>query len=58
LNVVQDVFTRYAWLGEVAVVIAFLGFVALVVQLALEWRSPRWARAARLPLEDLEEVRR
>lgn len=53
---VQDVFTRYAWLGEVAVVIAFLGFVALLAQLALERRSPRWAQAARLPLDEAEEV--
>lgn len=55
---VQDVFREFAWLGEVAVVIAFLGFVALLVQLVIERNSPRWAQAARLPLDEAKEVSR
>jgi hypothetical protein len=56
--VIQDVFASYAWLGEVAVVVAFLGFSALLVQMVLERHSPRWAQAARLPLDDSSEVTR
>lgn len=55
---VQDVFANYAWLGEVAVVTAFLGFVALLLQMVVERHSPRWAQAARLPLDDTDEVTR
>jgi hypothetical protein len=58
VDVVQEVFARYAWLGEAAVVVAFLGFLALLLQLVLERRSPRWAHVARLPLDDAREVRR
>lgn len=55
---IQDVFAGYAWLGQVAVVVAFLGFSALLAQLVLERRSPRWREAARLPLDDSTEVTR
>lgn len=56
---VQDVFARFAWLGEVAVVVAFLGFLALLLQMVVERNSPRWAQAARLPLDDdTDEVTR
>jgi hypothetical protein len=57
--VVQDVFARFAWLGEVAIVVAFLGFLALLLQMVVERNSPRWAQAARLPLDDdTDEVTR
>lgn len=55
---IQDVFAGYAWLGEVAVVIAFLGFLALIAQMFFERHSPRWKQAARLPLEEADEVTR
>jgi len=58
LNVIQDVFASYAWLGQLAVVVAFLGFLALLAQMVLERRSPRWAQAAQLPLEEADEVTR
>lgn len=47
-----DLFSQYAAVGQVALVVACLGFLALLLQLVLERRSPRWARAAQLPLED------
>lgn len=53
---VQEVFRQYSWVGEAAVVIAFLGFLALILQMVIERRSPRWAEAARLPLDDAAEA--
>lgn len=51
---IQDLFAGYTWLGEVAVVVAFLGFLALLAQMVLERESPRWAEAAQLPLQEDE----
>ncbi len=48
----HELFARYAHFGEVALVVAVLGFGALLAQLLLEARSGRWLAAARLPLED------
>lgn len=47
-----ELFREYAWLGQGALVVAVLGFAALLLQLVVERRSPRWGAAARLPLED------
>jgi cbb3-type cytochrome oxidase subunit 3 len=50
--VIQEVFTRYAFLGELALVIAFMAFAGVLLHLFLERKSPRWHHDARLPLDD------
>lgn len=54
----HELFARYAFFGEMALVVAVLGFAGLLVQLALEGRSRRWIAAANLPLEDDADARR
>lgn len=53
---IQEVFTRYAFLGEVALVIAFAAFMGILLHLFLERRSPRWKHDAALPLEEAPTV--
>ena len=54
----HELFARFSFFGEMALVVAVLGFAALLVQLVLEARSPRWLAAARLPFEDDAAARR
>ncbi|MBX3468402.1 MAG: hypothetical protein KF878_16135 [Planctomycetes bacterium] len=53
---IKELFKEYAWLGEVALVVAFTAFVLILVQMFLERRSPRWRHDARLPLEEAPPV--
>jgi hypothetical protein len=55
--VVKELFVEYAVFGEVALVLATLTFAGLLMQLWLDRGSPRWADAARLPLDDDDRAR-
>jgi len=56
--VAHELFARFSLFGEIALVVAVLGFAALLLQLVVEGRSRRWVTAAQLPLEDDADVRR
>ncbi len=54
---IQEVFVRYAFLGQLALVIAFMAFAGVLLHLFLERKSPRWQHDARLPLDEATPAR-
>jgi hypothetical protein len=54
--VIKELFARYAAFGQLALVIAVAAFSALLFDLWIRRKSPRWSAAARLPLDDEERA--
>lgn len=53
----QEILTRFPWpwLPSMALLIFFVFFIGLIVQLMIKSRQPLLARASRLPLEEAEK---